>query len=86
MNLIRIAIVDYPRALQSSVQGLKEMFVAANRICAEQQLDIIFQIDIYNIEQILALSGKSSLEGEKREDNALQVVILPLGILAPLFS
>ncbi len=77
MHLIRIGIVDYSGALQSAVQGLKEMFFVANSICAQQQLDIVFEVEIYNVEHILALLDKNRLKEEKREGGPLQVVILP---------
>jgi transcriptional regulator GlxA family with amidase domain len=63
MNQIRIGIVNYPEALQSAVQGLKEMFFAANRICVQQHVNTVFDVEIYAIEQIA--------------DDPLQVVILP---------
>ena len=75
MNQVRIGIVEYPGALQSAVQGLKEMFFVANSICAQQQLDIAFEIDIYDIEQVLALPDKSLSEGGV-EGSALQAIIL----------
>ncbi|SIT07323.1 GlxA family transcriptional regulator [Neptunomonas antarctica] len=63
MNQIRIGIVNYPEALQSAVQGLKEMFFAANRICVQQNVGTVFEVDIYDVEHIA--------------DDPLQVVILP---------
>ncbi|WP_036551963.1 GlxA family transcriptional regulator [Neptunomonas japonica] len=76
MVLIHIGIIDYPGALQSAVQGLKEMFIAANRICVQQDLTIAFDIDIYNVEQVSVSSTKGFLE-EQQTSNPLQVVILP---------
>lgn len=76
MNQIRIGIVDYPGALQSAVQGLKEMFIAANRICAQQHLNTVFEIEIYTVEQILVLSDQNRVGEEKRESHPLQAVIL----------
>lgn len=70
---IRIGIVDYPGALQSAVQGLKEVFIAANRICVQQDQKIAFEIDIYNIEQISAFPSKEFIDKQE----GLQVVILP---------
>jgi len=43
---IQIVIIDYPGALQSAVQGLKELFIFANQIINQHQLDRQFVIDI----------------------------------------
>ncbi|MGY8871160.1 MAG: GlxA family transcriptional regulator [Pseudomonadales bacterium] len=76
MSQVRIGIIDYPGALQSAVQGLKEMFIAANRICEQQDLNIAFDIDIYNVEQVSAFPTNKLLE-KRRTGSPLQVVILP---------
>ncbi|WP_281559457.1 helix-turn-helix domain-containing protein [Thalassomonas sp. RHCl1] len=43
---VHVVIIDYPNALQSAVQGLKELFLIANRIIAESQLDTRFAITV----------------------------------------
>jgi len=43
---ISVIIIDYPNALQSAVQGFKELFLIANMIIAENQLEIIFDVCI----------------------------------------
>ncbi|WP_293266800.1 helix-turn-helix domain-containing protein [Neptunomonas sp.] len=77
MGRIHIGIIDYPGALQSAVQGLREVFIAANRICAQQQLDIVFDIDIYNVEQISMFLTKELSVKEEQSSNPFQAVILP---------
>ncbi|BBB31036.1 GlxA family transcriptional regulator [Neptunomonas japonica] len=76
ISRIFIGIIDYPGALQSAVQGLREMFVAANRICVQQNLNIAFDIEIYNVEQVATFSNKTFLK-DKQQSNSLHVVILP---------
>ena len=48
---IQVIIIDYPNALQSAVFGLKELFLLANRIIIQNQLEIHFMIDIVQPEQ-----------------------------------
>ncbi|WDE13770.1 GlxA family transcriptional regulator [Thalassomonas haliotis] len=48
---IQIVIIDYPSALQSAVQGLKELFIFANQIIKEQKLAQQFIIEIVPPEQ-----------------------------------
>lgn len=43
---ISIGIIDYPNALQSAVLGLKELFLIANNIIIENQLDKQFSVSI----------------------------------------
>ena len=50
-NFIHIAIIDYPNALQSAVYGLKELFVMANKLVREEQLDKEFVVTFVNPEQ-----------------------------------
>lgn len=48
---IQIVIIDYPGALQSAVQGFKELFTFANQIIEEHKLAQQFIIDIIRPEQ-----------------------------------
>jgi transcriptional regulator GlxA family with amidase domain len=43
---ISIVIIDYPNALQSAVLGLKELFLIANNLIIENQLDMQFSVSI----------------------------------------
>ncbi|MHA2938362.1 GlxA family transcriptional regulator [Vibrio sp. RC27] len=43
MTKISIGICEYPSVLKSSVYGLEEMFLLANRICKEQGLEVVFE-------------------------------------------
>ncbi len=50
---INIALINYPKALQSAVHGLAELFTMANKIAMEQQLDKAFVVDIIQQEQLM---------------------------------
>jgi transcriptional regulator GlxA family with amidase domain len=43
---IQITIIDYPDALQSAVQGFRELFLLANRVIIESQLEVQFSVKI----------------------------------------
>jgi len=62
---ISVIIIDYPNALQSAVQGLKELFLIANQIVIENQLDMKFSVSL--------------VQPDKKLDNIIQsdIVILP---------
>lgn len=45
-KLINVLIIDYPNALQSAVHGLKELFLMANFIVDEHQLDVQFVVNV----------------------------------------
>lgn len=50
-KLIHIAIIDYPNALQSAVYGLKELFVMANKLVREAEIDKEFVVTFVSPEQ-----------------------------------
>ena len=62
---IHVVIIDYPNALQSAVQGLKELFILTNKIVIQHQLDIQFSVDV--------------VPPDKTSDHIIQsdIVILP---------
>lgn len=62
---LRISIVDYPGALQSAVHGLKEIFLFANNIMAEEESELTFSVCIVQPDHL----ASSTHNG--------QVVILP---------
>jgi transcriptional regulator GlxA family with amidase domain len=43
---IQITIINYPNALQSAVQGFRELFLLANKIIIENQLEVQFSVKI----------------------------------------
>jgi len=43
---ISIIIIDYPHALQSAVQGFNELFLIANKVILENELDMQFDVCI----------------------------------------
>ncbi|CAM2782450.1 GlxA family transcriptional regulator [Pseudoalteromonas distincta] len=54
---VQIIIIDYPNALQSAVQGFKELFFLANRIVIESQLKVQFSVRV--IQPDIDLDGMS---------------------------
>jgi len=58
---IYVVIINYPNALQSAVQGLNELFLLANKIVIENQLDMQFNVDIVQPDSDLTNIGKSDL-------------------------
>lgn len=43
---VQLTIINYPNALQSAVQGFRELFLLANRIILESQLEVQFSVNI----------------------------------------
>lgn len=62
---IQITIINYPHALQSAVQGFKELFLLANRIITDSQLEVQFSVKI--------IQPDMDLDGMNQND----IVILP---------
>lgn len=56
-KIIQVIIIDYPDALQSAVQGLKELFLIANKITIENQLAIQFTVDVARPDRKLEPEG-----------------------------
>ena len=54
---IQITIIDYPNALQSAVQGFKELFLLANKIIIKNQLEVQFSVKV--IQPDIDLDGMS---------------------------
>ncbi|USD67531.1 helix-turn-helix domain-containing protein [Vibrio sp. SCSIO 43136] len=51
-QFIKVAICQYPGALNSAVYGLEELFSMANRACDEQNLAVRFEPQIYRTESL----------------------------------
>lgn len=51
-SLVRIGIINYPGAMLSAVQGLKEIFLLANRICAQNDIQREFEVILLTPEDI----------------------------------
>ena len=49
---MKIAIINYPGALQSAVFGLSEMFSLANQLITDENLSQHFDVDILDLKQI----------------------------------
>lgn len=69
-NTIHIALIDYPKALQSAVHGLAELFTMANKIAKEQQLNKTFLVDVIQQKQLVA-------ESKNIVQQPFDLVILP---------
>ncbi|WP_315982543.1 hypothetical protein [Aliamphritea spongicola] len=66
-SLIKIGIINYPGAMLSAVQGLREIFLLANRICAQNGFEREFEVILLTPEDIA---------GGGYEDHHLQVLIM----------
>lgn len=62
---IQITIIDYPNSLQSAVQGFRELFIFANKIIIENQLEVQFSVKV--------IQPDRDLDGMSKSD----IVILP---------
>ncbi len=65
---MRIAIIHYPKALQSAVYGLEEMFGLAHQLCAEHRSGIHFEVDILSLDQ---------LADESIVDKTYRAIVIP---------
>ena len=74
---INIGIFQYPGAMQSAVQGFREMFLLANNICEQQALQTRFSVKLYDIAAV-----RQSLPDTKAETKSplLQVILIPPNI------
>lgn len=66
MKRVAIGIYHYPNALKSAIYGLEELFLMANSVCNEHQLDVVFEPVIFEHTQSL--------------DNTFAVILLPPGL------
>lgn len=84
MKSINIVILQYPGAMRSAIEGLRELFDLASRLSREQQGDLHFDI------QVLESSELSSTDLERRADsqfNAIpQVIVLPPCIAGSFYT
>lgn len=48
---VNVVIIDYPHALQSAIQGLKELLLLANKIAADNNADVHFTIEVITHDQ-----------------------------------
>ncbi|SFQ00761.1 transcriptional regulator, AraC family with amidase-like domain [Nitrosomonas cryotolerans] len=49
---IKIGIINYPGAMQSAVHGLEEMFILANNICKQHDIQRCFSTESCDIERV----------------------------------
>ena len=68
---MKLAIIDYPGALKSAVFGLNELFMLANRLCAEHLPSVQFECEI------IAVTSTGDIAANKQRYNA---IILPPSI------
>lgn len=69
ISAINVAIVQYPGAMQSAVEGLRELFSLANRLSTEQDTAAPFSICIQE--------GLQIAETDKTSTPPVQIVIVP---------
>lgn len=53
---MKIAIIDYPDSQKSTIYGLQDMFILADRICKEQDHPTQFEVTTLNLEEVLEQS------------------------------
>jgi len=70
---ITVEIINYPGALQSSVQGLKELFTLAGRLCEAEGLPERFDVELLNAGDL----GRRAGARRKTLHSARRVVIVP---------
>ncbi|WP_392339621.1 hypothetical protein [Moritella marina] len=58
---IRTVIIDYPNALQSAVQGLKELFLIANKIIIDSQFDMQFTVSVVQTDSEFGRHSQSDI-------------------------
>lgn len=71
MKSINIIILQYPGAMKSAIEGLRELFDIASRLSQERQVNLHFDV------QVLASSELSTSELITSELCAPQVIIIP---------
>ncbi len=64
-HMVRIGIVDYPEALQSCVYGLKEMFMLANHVCEQHDIEQRLYTKLLKVDEIVRLVGEEKSDTEK---------------------
>lgn len=78
MKDIRIIILQYPGAMKSAIEGLRELFELANRLSGEQQIDPAFEVQVLDSAE---LSTSGSLF-----NSTSQVIILPPCIVGSFYT
>ncbi|MBN4073844.1 helix-turn-helix domain-containing protein [bacterium AH-315-E07] len=81
-SLIKIGIINYPGAMQSAVQGLKEMFLLANEICQQREIEQLFSIELYDIAAIQ--QSMADIKSNKKP-SLLQVILIPPNIVGEYY-
>ncbi|MBR9786857.1 MAG: helix-turn-helix domain-containing protein [Vibrionaceae bacterium] len=56
MTKITVGICVYPSVLKSAVYGLEEMFLLANRVCKEQEIEVLFEPVVISHTDLIAKS------------------------------
>ncbi|MBF0406244.1 MAG: helix-turn-helix domain-containing protein [Candidatus Riflebacteria bacterium] len=76
-QIIKIAAVNYPGALQSAVYGFQEMFSLANNLCKEQKIKQRFSLDVLRVDDIIRIPEKYNCTTGK---SPYKAIILPPSI------
>lgn len=73
MKQIQVAIIDYPDAMQSAVQGFNELLTLANMITDEHQLETCFSIQTLQSSVLQQLSEQALT----RHSQTYDILIIP---------
>ena len=74
MTVVEVGIINYPKVMQSSLYGLEELFLLANQVGEQHEVQAHFSValhDLASIEQSL-----TETDSEKA-GSSLQIVIIP---------
>jgi transcriptional regulator GlxA family with amidase domain len=72
---IHVVIIDFPNAMQSAVQGLKELLILANQIMIENDFELIFEIET------VAITDTDQQEQlQLQQPNQCDILIIPPSI------
>jgi transcriptional regulator GlxA family with amidase domain len=74
ISTIEIGIIDYPGVMQSSLHGLREMFLLANKLCEPHEVQQRFSVGLFDIPSIQ--QSLTDMGGRKGLAH-LQIVIIP---------
>jgi len=74
MTAIEVGIVNYPKVMQSSLYGLEELFLLANQLGEQHELQQHFSVSLFDLASVeQSLTGL----GRGKSVSSLQIVIIP---------
>ncbi|MBQ0784757.1 MAG: helix-turn-helix domain-containing protein [Amphritea sp.] len=89
MKSINIVILQYPGAMKSAIEGLRELFDLASRLSQEQQVELSFNIKVLESSGLSASElSRTDLEcrADSQFDRIPQVIIIPPCITGSFYT